>query len=106
MRIASLCIILIVGLMAGCAHETITEYECNIVLTQSHPYNDSIGAKLVDIASDGTTTIQDTSTGEKLRASPGNFFVSTEYGNEGLQLISASPDRHEAQFIRRWAGRK
>ena len=101
-----LLIILLCGLVTGCASKypnTIREHEREIVLSASHPDNEYIGARLVSIADDGTTTILVTPSGPELRAAVGDYFVSAEYGRHGLQLVSASAEKHEARLLRSWA---
>ena len=103
---ARLLIILLFGLTVGCVstkQNTIREYGREIVFSREHPENDFIGARLVRIADDGTTTIQVIPAGPELRAVLGGYFVSGEYGRHGLQLISASAEKHEARLLRRWA---
>jgi hypothetical protein len=103
---AKLLIILLLGFMVGCAstsHVTIRELSRDIVLSSTHPEDAFIRAKLIGIASDGTTTILVTPSGPELRAAVGDYFVSSEYGSHGLQLVSASAEKHEARFLRRWA---
>jgi hypothetical protein len=73
-----------------------------VVLSQKHPVDDFINARLVTIAKDGATTIEVAETGERLTAAPGEYFVSSAYGTEGLQLVSASADRNEAHLVRSW----
>jgi hypothetical protein len=46
--------------------------------------------RLLSIADDGTTEIRVTQTDKVLSARPGQCFVSYEFGQEGLQLLSAS----------------
>jgi hypothetical protein len=103
---AKFLIILLFGFVAGCAfnnHDTISEMSREVVLSRGHPQDDILGARLVDVAPDGTTTIQVVSSGSKLTAAPGGYFVSDEYGRIGLQLVSSSAEKHEARFIRRSA---
>ena len=46
--------------------------------------------RLLSIADDGTTQIRVGQTDKVLSARPGHCFVSYEFGQEGLQLLSAS----------------
>jgi hypothetical protein len=103
--------ILFLGLMVGCSsvpggrimHSLYTR---EVVLSRQHPQDDLLKAKLVAIAEDGTTTIQCIETGDTLRAVPGEFFSPGPYGTQGLQLISASADKHEAHLLRTWCETK
>ena len=101
-----LLIILLCGFLVGCAstrHDTISHFRREIVLSSAHSEDDFIGARLVGIADDGTTTILVTPSGPELKAAIGDYFISAEYGRHGLQLISASAEKHEARLLRRWA---
>jgi hypothetical protein len=102
--------ILLLCVTAGCissnlatSDDTITEYRQDIVLSIKHPENSVIEAKLIEIASDGTTTIEVMPAGPKLQARVGAYFVSAEYGKHGLELVSASPEKQEAHLVRRTA---
>ena len=108
-------VILSLGLAAGCSSVpsyritplsggriTHSLYQREILLSRQHPQDDFLRAKLVAIAEDGTTTIQAAETGEILRAAPGEYFTPGPYGTQGLQLISASAEKHEAHFVRIW----
>src|SRR6266404_6460582 len=46
--------------------------------------------RLLSIADDGTTRIGIAQTDKELSACPGQCFVSYEFGQEGLELVSAS----------------
>jgi hypothetical protein len=103
--------ILLLGLMVGCSSVpggriTHSLYTREVVLSYEHPEDDFLKAKLVAIAEDGTTTIQCVGTGDTLRAAPGEFFTPGPYGIQGLQLISASADNHEAHLLRTWCETK
>jgi hypothetical protein len=101
-------ILSLIALVAGCSSaprglvHTSTSYRREVVLSQKHPVDDFINARLVTIAKDGATTIEVAETGERLTAAPGEYFVSSAYGTEGLQLVSASADRNEAHLVRSW----
>jgi hypothetical protein len=73
-----------------------------ITLTHQQPSDSSLGARLVEVAADGETTIEMLETGQKLRAGTNQFFVSPEYGQKGLRVISASSERQEVQLERTW----
>jgi hypothetical protein len=95
--------------LAGCSSAplySVSHHQREVVLSGLHPQDDFLGARLVAIADDGTTTILCFQMGDYLQASPGGYFESDAYGREGLQLISASAEKHEARFIRRWAEAK
>ncbi len=78
-------------------------YAREVVLSEKHPEDALLGARLIEIAKDGSTTIEVTETGEKLTAAPGGYFASRAYGTEGLQLLSVSADRAEVRLRRAWA---
>jgi hypothetical protein len=101
----------LIAFMAGCSSVGIpgtihTTYSREVVLSPEHPEDDFIKARLVGIARDGTTTIEVTKTGERLTAAPGEHFVSSAYGTEGLQLLSVSADRSEVRLLRAWCETK
>jgi hypothetical protein len=103
--------ILLLGLMVGCSSVpggriTHSLYTREVALSHRRPQDDFLKAKLVAIAEDGTTTIQCVETGDTLRAAPGEFFASGPYGTHGLQLISASAEKHEARLLRTWCETK
>jgi hypothetical protein len=105
-RMARLFIILLFGLTVGCTSNKYTSVEgkFEVVLSATHSQDDSIGAKLVSISADGTTIIQVIKSGRILQAPVGGYFTSGGYGRIGLQLISASTEKHEARLLRRWGG--
>lgn len=76
------------------------------VLSRQHPQNDFLGAKLIAIADNGTTTIEVISTGDRLRAAPGEYFAPGPYGTQGLRLVSASAEKQEARLSRTWCETK
>ena len=57
--------------------------------------------RLLSIAEDGTTQIRVAQTDEVLSARPGQYFVSYEFGQEGLQLRSASKSSGTATMTSR-----
>ena len=73
-----------------------------ITLTKQQPSDSFLGARLIEIAADGTTTIEVLKTTNRLRAAVGGFFTSPEYGRAGLQVLSASPERQEVRLERTW----
>ena len=73
-----------------------------ITLSKQQPSDSFLGARLVEVASDGTTTIEVLKTTNRLRAAVGAFFPSPEYGRAGLQVLSASHERQEVRLERRW----
>jgi hypothetical protein len=73
-----------------------------ITLNRQQPSNSFIGARLVEIASDGTTTIEILETTNRLQAGVGAFFTSEDYGRSGLQVLSASFERQEVRLVRTW----
>jgi hypothetical protein len=76
--------------------------EREITLNKQKPFDAFIGARLIEIASDGTTTIEILETTNRLRAGVGAFFASEGYGRLGLQVLSASFERQEVRFLRTW----
>ena len=81
------------------AHTLMTR---EFTLSHQQPSDSSLGARLVTVAADGETTIEVLKTGEKLRAGTNQFFVSPEYGQKGLRVISASSERQEVRLERTW----
>jgi hypothetical protein len=73
-----------------------------ITLSKQQPSDSFLGARLVEVASDGTTTIEILKTTNRLRAAVGAFFTSAEYGRSGLQVLSASSERQEVRLERTW----
>ena len=57
--------------------------------------------RLVSIAEDGTTQIRVAQTDTVLSARPGECFVSYEFGQEGLELLSASKSNGTASMTSR-----
>jgi hypothetical protein len=57
--------------------------------------------RLLSIADDGMTAIRVTQTDKVLSARPGQCFVSYEFGQEGLQLLSAAKSSGMASMISR-----
>lgn len=108
----SLSIIPLIVVLASCSLApraplvSSTGYQREVVLSQKHPEDGFIKAKLVTIAKDGTTTIEVTKTGERLTAAPGEYFVSSAFGRVGLQLLSASADKNEIRLLRAWCETK
>ena len=106
-RMRKIFVTLWLGLMVSCSsvpngRVTSRTYIREVVLSWQHPEDDFLKARLVAVAQDGTTTIEVISTGDTLRAAPGGYFASTAYGTQGLKLISASAEKHEARFLRTW----
>jgi len=97
----------LVFLVVGCSSTRSVpgnhHYVREVVLSEKHSEDAFLGARLVQIAKDGTATIEVTETGERLTAAPGEYFVSGAYGTEGLQLLSASAEKNEARLVRAWA---
>ena len=105
--IRTLPLLTLIAFLAGCSSAGIpgtthTTYSREVELSPKHPEDDLIKARLVRIATDGTTTIEVIKTGETLTAAPGQYFVSSSYGTEGLQLLSVSADRSEVRLLRAW----
>lgn len=71
----------------------------SFTLTLAQPSHPETGISLLDIAADGTTRIRTTATQAILTAKPGGYFVSGEFGTQGLQLKSASAATRTAIFV-------
>lgn len=101
---------LLIGLVVGCSvpggRMTHSIRICEVVLSRHHPVDDFLGAKLIAIADDGTTTIEVISTCERLRAAPGLYFAPGPYGTQGLRLVCASAEKQEARLLRTWCETK
>ena len=97
---------IVILLTAGCSfapgRRVPSPVQKEIVLSRDHPQDGELGARLVGIADDGTTTITVFKTGETNSAQPGAYFVSRYYGKQGLLLVSASHQSWEARFLRTW----
>ena len=73
-----------------------------ITLSKQQPSDTFLGARLIEVAADGTTTIEVLKTTNRLRTAVGAFFTSPEYGRSGLQVLSASAERQEVRLQRTW----
>jgi hypothetical protein len=73
-----------------------------ITLSKQQPFDHFLGARLIEVASDGTTTIEILNTTNRLQAAVGVFFTSPEYGRSGLKVLSASHERQEVRLERTW----
>ena len=73
-----------------------------VTLTKQQPSDSFLGAQLVEVAADGTTTIEVLKTKNKLSARIGEYFVSPEYGQKGLRVVSASSKHPEVRLLRTW----
>ena len=73
-----------------------------ITLSKQQPYDALLGARLIEVASDGTTTIEILMTTNQLQAGVGAFFTAPQYGRSGLKVLSASHERQEARLERTW----
>jgi hypothetical protein len=87
---------------SGGAHLTRTLMKREITLSKQQPTDSFLGARFVEVALDGTTTIEVLKTTNRLRAAVGAFFTSPEYGRAGLQVLSASSERQEVRLERTW----
>jgi hypothetical protein len=105
--------LILLVLVAGCSSYSHVLRSREIVLSPEHPWDAFINASIVSIADDGTTIIRttDSATVKQLQAVPGGFFaphpyqtndLRSVYGFHGLQLISASAEKHEAHLLRLW----
>jgi hypothetical protein len=74
----------------------------DIPLSHEHPVDSDLGVRFVSVQGDGTTIIRRLDSGESFEAKPGEYFVGA-FGNIGLQLLSASPDKSEIVLRSRWA---
>ena len=98
--------ILSVLVLAGCAGSiTHTHYSKDVELhvRQEMPLGNQT-VEVVDVAEDGTTTLELVESGERLTAKVGDYFVSEAFGNHGLQLLSATPGSDIVTVRQRWAG--
>lgn len=86
--------------LTGMSHTLVVQ---DFTLTHAKPTAQlkQYSIKLVSIADDGTTQIRVTQTDKVLSALPGHCFVSYEFGQEGLQLLSASKSNGTATMISR-----
>ena len=80
----------------------ISHFRRDIELSLKKATDLQLGVRLVSVATDGLTTIEVLDTRDSFQARPGEYFVGA-FGNEGLELVSASPERSEIVLRRRWA---
>ena len=73
-----------------------------IHLSPKHPADSAAKMRLVSVAGDSTTTIR-LDSGAQMSVKPGEFFVCEQFGLQGLQLVSASPESGAAEFELRWS---
>jgi hypothetical protein len=87
------------------AHESISSRHnsSEITLSREQPRDQDLGIKLRSIAADGTTTIRRLGSRQMLRASPGGYFASQEFGAHGLELVRASSESQVAILRHVWA---
>jgi hypothetical protein len=91
-------------LLMGCRSQyTSVEYERQVLVSLNHPDCDNIGAKIIRIDQDGSVIIQPYGTNKPIRAAVGGYFVSEEYGRNGLQVLSSNPLKREAVLMQRGA---
>jgi hypothetical protein len=89
-------------------------YAKEVTLDPASPRDDWLAVKLLRVESDGTTVIDVRSTGETLKAAPGDYFLGKSrppdnvrvFGEHGLQLVRSDPSAQSAVLLRRWAGRR
>src|SRR5438105_3836206 len=74
----------------GHANVTCSLAAQQITLSRVHPRDIALNIVLVSIAKDGTTALRFLDSGRIVRATPGDYFVSDEFGRHGLQLTRAS----------------
>ena len=85
---------------AGVTHTLLMQ---DVTLSQAKPTAQlgQYSIRLLSIADDGTTQIRVAQTGKTLSACPGQCFVSYEFGQEGLELLSASKSSGTATMTSR-----
>ena len=108
-RMARIALLISLAALLGCsAHKwSVCHYSREIFLaSQQQTILGTEGVRLHSIAPDGTATIELLSSGEKLAAKPGEFFVCRAFGTQGLELVSASPEKGEVVLRQRWAESK
>ena len=100
----SLSLVLAVTLTAVCHRHLwrITHFSQPVILSTSQPFAEvgQYTVKLISIAEDGTTQIEVLQTHRTLSARPSEYFLSSEFGNRGLSLDSASRAIGTAKFGR------
>jgi hypothetical protein len=90
---------------------TITHYQRSTTLTRDRPRDEKLGVKLVRVEPDGTAVIDVASTGERLKAKPGEPFLGRRggrynvrvFGEEGLVLEGSDATAQSAVFLSRRA---
>jgi len=76
-----------------------------IHLSPKHPADSDTKIRLISVGSDSTATIR-LDSGAQMSAKPGEYFVCDEFGLQGLQLVSASPETGSAELQRTWSETK
>jgi hypothetical protein len=95
------------ALLLGCANRyAISHYSGDVTVSAGgEVILGGQAVRLISIAPAGAATIELVETGQRFSAAPGDFF-SGAFGTEGLQLVSASPEKREVVLRRRWADTK
>ncbi len=95
----------LVALLVGCASETsITHYSRDVALSIGREVAiGTLTVRLVSVAPDGAAAIELLGSPQRFTAKPGDYYVSEALGAQGLQLLSASPEKKEAVVRQRWA---
>jgi len=78
-----------------------TLYEKVIKLSLSHPRSSDPKFTLLSVDKDSKTAIK-LDSGVVIKTTPGQFFACKEFGDIGLELVSASPKSGKAVFRYRW----
>ena len=104
----TLTLVCLTALLAGCANRwSVSHYSRDVTVSAGQEVK--LGAQQVrldSIAPDGSATIALVGSGQRVTATPGDFFVSEMFGAQGLQLLSVSTDQKRATLRQRWADTK
>jgi len=84
----------------GNFHVTHSLYVDTLTLSAVAPVNKAHKIRFISVSKDGSTTIQDISSGQKLSATPGKAFACESFGSSGLVLESSSFQQQSATFSR------
>jgi hypothetical protein len=106
---ARLLVFVLVSFVSGCSSADHSTGRTHTLVVQDITLNRAkptvklgqYSIRLLSIADDGTTQIRVAQTDKVLSARPGQCFVSYEFGQEGLELVSASKSSGTATMISR-----
>jgi hypothetical protein len=78
-------------------------YEGQFLLSPKQPEHRLARVRLVSVGYRGGTVLQHLDTHRYVHAAPGEFFISEEWGTNGLKLVWASEQAQEAYVTHKWS---